>query len=415
MKQKAYFMHIPKCGGTSIHQLMDSNFDYEKIAKSAGGLFSPESEKFLLADFDLYHEHSNIIERVTGDVSCFTILRDPKSRLISLMNHWLDWSKDEILSGSEKIQDLKFEMQEKGFLGFFESNDRRILNLFKNGMSKSLIDNSKFKRGVYDINLLSEDELLMEAKSTIDRLDFVGLVESFSDSIVAICDLYSWTPPQEVIHTNKRDSHHLDISEELAHRIEEYTKVDALIYEYGVEKFMSYMDKLNKKYEKETLNRNLTQNSLKKFRFEGGKHQTVTIEMEHAHASSGFHEREGMDINSIYRWAGQSDESKLYFSLPRYESEITVEVYSISRMNDEMFQSCQFYLNGELAQNVQFKERDGNLDVFLLTFRHVPFQYGVGEFCIYAPLRISHQDLDKNCPDKRKKSIAVNRIKVIGK
>lgn len=411
-------MHIPKCGGTSIHHLIDNNYKYERVAKRYIDFVSPEDKSLSFENIDVFHGHKNVIDRLTSDFKSFTMLREPRSRLISLMNHWLDWSREEILNDPHGIAEIKFEMQRKGFEGFFESNEEVVLELFKNGLSKSLIDKDyllaqECSNNISSLNSLSDDDLYNKAITSLDKLDFVGLMEEFDSSIYSICDLFCWVPPSGMLHTNRRDSKKIQLSDDLLKKVDMYTSIDQRVYKYGVEKFMKYQQQLYKKYQNKLLEDKLVENGTDTMKYNSGDVNVVEVDLSLAHVSRGFHEREGMDINKIYRWAGQSDESKLYFSLPSNSKNFNVEIHTISRMKDEMFDLCKFYLNGELASSVKFKQRENNLDVFELTFSGVPFNCGKAELCIYSPERISHHDLDSNCPDKRKKSIAVNKIRVI--
>lgn len=403
-------MHIHKCGGTSIHSLMDANFPYKKIVEKAKDVAKEKSKEIDIKNYDSYHIHMNIINRIPDDFTCFTVLREPKSRLLSLINHWLDWSEEEIENNPSR--EIKLKMQKEGMSGFFNTDHLQVVTLFNNGLSKGLIDLSSFG-GAHIVNKFSDDELYEKATETLDRLDFVGLLENLNESINIICDIFSWYPPEILPHLNKRDSNNVNIPPELESKFDEYTSVDKKVYQYGVNKFMKYLDAFNKKRKYWSDQQYLQQKCIEKIKYNNLRNEKeVNIDMAEEHTAVGFHEREGMDINNIYRWAGQSTESKIFFPMLTSEDSFIADIYTISRMNDDMFNICSFYLNGNIAESVIHVGRENNLDIFRAKFNHVPYNYGVGELCIFSPMLISHHDLDPNCPDKRKKSIAVNKLKI---
>ncbi|MGR0278179.1 sulfotransferase family 2 domain-containing protein [Marinomonas dokdonensis] len=410
MSEKVYFMHVPKCGGTSIHHLIDNNYDQKDVYTKGLGVLSKQEKNIDIDGFKVYHGHTNVIDRIGEEFKTFTILRDPKTRLISQINHWLDFTENEIHSGPKENVAIKFEMQERGVSGFLQSSDPRILKLFKNGMTKMLIDSSTVK-GVNGLNDLSDDELLEKAKCTLDRLDFVGVIEELPKSIDCICDLFSWCPPNNLIHSNRRDSSRLKIDKDMESQMESYLNVDIKIYEYAMMKFEKFYGEFESRQKQWASSKYLMNKSLT-FKYGDRDHIVSIVDFEKGHKAIGFHEREGIDLRKIYRWAGQCDESKVFFPLPkkRGKGDFVVEVYSISRMQEKMFDVCRFLMNGTYSDSVKFIGSKDGLDVFRVRFKNIPDNYGVGEFTIYSPLLISHNDLDPNCPDKRKKSIAINKI-----
>lgn len=93
-KPPIFFTHVPKCAGTSIHTILDTKYPSSKFFRTIRGA---KRESFLatpsrfLADYEYIGGHLSDFDCVykVGQAARITTLRDPKSRLQSLMNHVL--------------------------------------------------------------------------------------------------------------------------------------------------------------------------------------------------------------------------------------------------------------------------------------------------------------------------------------
>ncbi|WP_428391773.1 sulfotransferase domain-containing protein [Lichenicoccus sp.] len=83
------FMHIEKCGGTTLHAMLVSQFAPELIC--------PERHETIgdwtineLADYQLFSGHFDLsyCHLLPGTLRMITMLREPKSRLLSLYHFW---------------------------------------------------------------------------------------------------------------------------------------------------------------------------------------------------------------------------------------------------------------------------------------------------------------------------------------
>lgn len=83
------FLHIPKCGGTTLHGMLASQVSPERIC--------PERDDALgdwtineLAAYRLFSGHYNLpcCGSIPGRVRIVTMLREPKARLLSLFHFW---------------------------------------------------------------------------------------------------------------------------------------------------------------------------------------------------------------------------------------------------------------------------------------------------------------------------------------
>ncbi len=87
--RRLVFVHLPKCGGTTLHAMLCSQFASDRIC--------PERHDTLgdwtineLATYDLFSGHFDVscCRSIPGRLSMVTMLRAPKSRLLSLYHFW---------------------------------------------------------------------------------------------------------------------------------------------------------------------------------------------------------------------------------------------------------------------------------------------------------------------------------------
>lgn len=87
--QRLVFVHLPKCGGTTLHAMLSAQFEPDRIC--------PERHETLgdwtineLAAYDLFSGHFDVscCRSIPGRLSLVTMLREPRSRLLSLYHFW---------------------------------------------------------------------------------------------------------------------------------------------------------------------------------------------------------------------------------------------------------------------------------------------------------------------------------------
>ena len=88
-RQRLVFLHIEKCGGTTLHTMLAAHFDPDRIC--------PERHDGLgdwtvneLAAYDFFSGHFDLVccRSIPGNLRFVTMLRRPKDRLLSLYRFW---------------------------------------------------------------------------------------------------------------------------------------------------------------------------------------------------------------------------------------------------------------------------------------------------------------------------------------
>lgn len=83
------FMHIPKCGGTTLHTMLASQFPPELVCPERNDTLGDWTINELSA-YRLFSGHYDLAccRSIPGEVRMVTVLREPKARLISLYYFW---------------------------------------------------------------------------------------------------------------------------------------------------------------------------------------------------------------------------------------------------------------------------------------------------------------------------------------
>ena len=134
-KYKIIFIHIPRCGGTSIEKAI-TGYDYWQIAP--------------LLKHAPANIYKNLFPRYWKEYFKFSIVRNPYTRFRSLWKYRDAYGLSKDLSGKIKL---------KKYLSYFHSNNQTIetqRNLIKNGINIAYISSKKFKQNRVYGNYLNE-------------------------------------------------------------------------------------------------------------------------------------------------------------------------------------------------------------------------------------------------------------------
>ena len=88
-RKRLVFVHIEKCGGTTLRAMLETHFDPARICpERLDGIGNWTINE--LAAYDLFCGHFDLAHTrsIPGDVRTITMLREPKARLVSLFRFW---------------------------------------------------------------------------------------------------------------------------------------------------------------------------------------------------------------------------------------------------------------------------------------------------------------------------------------
>lgn len=138
---KTLFVHVPKCGGTSIEKILDMSttkeyFSYKSV--NMCGVFIPK-EKFNAEEYTncvnkppqhmTYNEMCKVISNFDS-LFKFSIVRNPYSRLVSEYEYIKSFDKKDVETFAELVECLKYEKSKriKSFYGHLETQTSYLEN-----------------------------------------------------------------------------------------------------------------------------------------------------------------------------------------------------------------------------------------------------------------------------------------------
>jgi hypothetical protein len=240
------FHHIPKTAGTSIIELLRRNFSAEELLLLYGHEGRSHRDSFASAitnkDVKLrcvaLHNPEEIVPIIPGQYRCFTMLRDPVERVVSLYHYALkvahrypqrDLPGQAILRNCWTLGDIYKELGE----GYETSSDtHRIFREFFNGATRSLLamQDTKIELGFFeDLNRTLMNQVLefLRAKYV------VGITEAFQLSVNRFARCFNWsviTYPRERIYDRMCETP--GPTRELIRR---YNRIDSIIHKEYVD------------------------------------------------------------------------------------------------------------------------------------------------------------------------------------
>lgn len=241
MDNKLIFMHLPKCGGTTFHTILNRMYLPEEIfdikvinniklnTDDFISLSTKEKEQIKLLKG---HLEFGLHKYFKENTEYITFLRNPIERIISYYyyvkrrpNHRL--YKFDLFKEDMSIYDFVTKINEQ------DINNGEI----------------RFISGIND----SEEFMLEKALENIEKhFSFVGTIEKFNESLIILQRMYGWSTPYYKIEnkTSNRPSH-IDLDKKTISAIEHFNAGDILLYQ----KMNKLLDSKIKK--EKSLNQNL--------------------------------------------------------------------------------------------------------------------------------------------------------------
>jgi hypothetical protein len=224
-----FFMHIPKCAGTALKDIVSKILGHQNVYH-----ITPEIIKKNVLDESIRHRFVwghfpyRFLQQMQTPITRVSFLRDPVDRVISLYYYWRSSDLDQV--GPKLAKELSL-------LDFLGSKNRAVRMQVENIQAWHFIDHyapvfrNKYMTREADP---SYDDLLDVAKAHLDEFEYVGLTEHFDQSVKDICEVYGWPVPKSVPRVNKTVGRPRVsmISDTERERILELNKVDVGLYEY---------------------------------------------------------------------------------------------------------------------------------------------------------------------------------------
>ncbi len=229
VNMKYFFLHIEKTAGTTLVNYIkkavgENNYYYARPEV----LNDKKNITEVLSKHQAFSGHIRFdqIKNNFNDAFKITFLRHPINRIISFYYYAkeIPETKDPITVMSKKLNIVDF-------LQFcHEVNERR----FVNGMTLKISSN------------VPKEKELISAKNNLDTIDFVGLQESFTESMHMLSFKTGWSPIQTTPRNNRTKAKNRDdkFSSKIIDKILEVNEKDLELYEAAQKRFSLMREKI---------------------------------------------------------------------------------------------------------------------------------------------------------------------------
>jgi hypothetical protein len=251
--KRLVFLHIPKTGGTTLHELLAENFEPSEICtERQNRLWYLHGAE--LASFRFFSGHYDRCceQLIPGKLKIVTVLREPRARLISLYRYLRAHTVEIIEREDLEMAKAANEMTFGNFLrAAMKINPASIDNTYLRTFAASLPRRRWEQRAedgeAVDLQKLGApiEQLIEKAKTFLDNAAAVGILEQFDLSLNVIYSAWGLsTPPSKYLMRHQladlvranisfKSIEQTQIDDEDEGLVLALTQFDDLIYEHG--------------------------------------------------------------------------------------------------------------------------------------------------------------------------------------
>ncbi len=229
------YMHIPKCGGTTLNNVLENNFDEDKryyvnpknissSKRQLGGIENKSSIRLLHGHL-CYGWHKLLPKKCMY----FTVIRDPIERVVSQYNY-VRFRDDHSHYLSEIVNEKKMSIKDYVRSGICDEVNNGMVRLLS-----GVEDIVQEPYGESSIPYGTNDKTLLErALENVDRhFAFVGLQEHFDKSLLLLRERLSLdTVTYRRQNTGRRHYDKVHPDDDDREVIREYNELDIKLYRY---------------------------------------------------------------------------------------------------------------------------------------------------------------------------------------
>lgn len=376
-----YFVHIPKCAGTSFISLVDEHFINAEICPIHYDL--PSFVKLTSEQLDQYSfirghlPYDLLIPRLFRRPRIITFLRNPVIQFISYF-HMRQRVEDPLVGLRNDLQKLSMDdlLASPRYLQVFQNNATRIL------------------AGLPTADLLdyAPKTDLFSAKQHLDECEFIGITEEFEKSLELFCHVFGFPQPDQSRELNvspdkqKRN----EISDSTMQQIARVQEPDQELYDYGHRLFQQ-------KYEQMLAERD----NQPYFAPDVALRSQIYYNFQRVYPGMGWQVGEVHPDFGIVRWSGASRRSRIFLPIDKAGDKLirfAVAAWASQKIRDSLrvlVNDVEISLDGRLLANSTYLF-EGVIPASVLALRPT-----VSEICFEVAEVIRMSELDPSNPDSR--------------
>lgn len=229
-----FFLHIPKTAGTSVAQILESNFSEHDAAVNLkesvlARLLAPTavSDVYVTGRLLVGHLPLKVCKNFVRPVHVLTFLRNPVELAISFYRHHRRHNRlpqfptiEAFLMAPEGVSVMN--MQCRWLAGICEPTIDVVYGAGSPTMYANPIEDVRRQ--------VSEPALLDAALANLRKLSFIGFVEEFETSVEHMVARFGWRKPQQVPSLNVDVSKMPPIGREVLDELKRINHLDMLLY-----------------------------------------------------------------------------------------------------------------------------------------------------------------------------------------
>jgi hypothetical protein len=243
---KVTFLHLEKTGGMAVTEVLNAQFHPLQIDADLRRAFPPHVltplPPFLLDRVRrcaLVWGHYDVpsIRRLGDGRFTFTLLREPKARILSLYLYWRGQASLDL--GWNGMNQPVLAAQSLSLAKFLTTEDPWILDYIDNFYVRRLTG-QYCSFGGFDPLRAAPEEWLARALRTLESFDFVGLSEDSEGAIARLSQLLGFAAPPLVPRVNVTRSEYRvspGADPDVAAALDRLTRLDQVVYAAAVERY----------------------------------------------------------------------------------------------------------------------------------------------------------------------------------
>lgn len=191
------FIHIPKTAGTSVAEVLRRQCGAEKFCEHIFDSDIKNLSKAEIQKFHVFAGHFNYATVVAAmpHATCFTFLRSPLERVLSLVRYWRAHSWEWIEANPKHARHVQFAKSHT-LAEIFCCSGNGVFRNINNVYVRVFGDPSHYS--AQGQLLVAPDRALERAIKNAERLAFVGFVEHMDASMGQLLSLLQWDGVAEV-------------------------------------------------------------------------------------------------------------------------------------------------------------------------------------------------------------------------
>jgi Sulfotransferase family len=337
-EEQLYFIHVPKCAGTSFISLIDERYVIDEIIPThydVNMLINQITDEQLAGyRFIRGHLHYNlVVPRLRKHPRTITFLREPVVRFIS------NFSMRQRVS--DPLHGLQSTLQSLTLEEFLERKD--LMNVFANRATQLIGGTTIDQNGSEVLNL----DL---AKKRLAEMDFVGIVEHYNDSLALFCYIFDFPPVQggRVMNVSPDREKRSEISQAILKKVAETEWADIELYKFGRELFENQLARMNQE-----LADNVSFPHPPKM-------DEIKDDLSLVNPGMGWHVAERHSKYGVIRWSGPETVSHLHYSL-NTDRDLILKFDIIQILAMDVLNSLTVRMNGVIIPLVKHQNEEGGV------------------------------------------------------